>query len=324
MFCRISNCIVSIATLAFVFLLPVGASAEIRHWEDASGLYSVDADFVTSDDKLVVLAKEDGELVVLRRDELSTADREFLTELLARRTKAAESSELAGEGISRWKLLDGSIIQGELVGFGDQKLIVKRERGDLYVNEYKLDALPMAYEKVVPHVVSAIDGKPLENLNELEKHLADGGGGPFEYDIEGVQLKLAEGGAITIPLPLLASEEAKAIMPGFTRWKAARAEEVAEEDRYEAETRERLALDSYQRLRQRESIRDRQFKMMELGLLQVGTGIVDVWEVALFPNNAYGYPRSVVVSARDSLAAQQMAHQRYPRWRVGAVRKLSR
>ncbi len=311
--------------LAFGDDLPVAgskASGELRKWTDDSGRYGVEARFVTADDKLVVLEQADGELVVLQREQLSPEDEEFVTKRRAAPNLENDAS-LSIPNISTWHLRDGSVIEGQLAGFGSQKMVVVRERGELYVNKHKLGALPSAYDKILPTVVAVVDAVEIADVKALEKHLAALGGGPYEYVVEGVQLELAEGGAITIPISLLMPSDAKEIAPNFARWKASRAGEISEEDRYASESRERLMLDSYARLRTQEAYQQRQLKMVELGLLQVETGIVDAWEVTLIPNNAYGYPRSVVVPARDSLAAQQMAQQRFPGWTLGAVRKLS-
>ncbi len=317
------NCMLRLAFLASIAIVPAFAMAEMRKWQDVSGVYSVTAELVTSDDSLVVLEKQNGELEILLIEQLSPADREYVKEHLASEATGADGVEKPLKALSRWHLQDGSVIEGELTGFGSQQMIVRRERGELWVNEYKLNALPTAYAKVIPSVVSAVDGKPIEDLEKLERHLADGGGGPFEYVVEGIQLQLDEGGAITIPLALLTSSDAREIAPNFARWKAAQAEDISEEDRYATQSRERLVLDSYQRLRVQEAVRQRELKVLELGLLQVATGITDVWEVTLLPNTAYGYPRAVVVSARDSLEAEFRVQQMYPGWRLGPVRKLS-
>jgi hypothetical protein len=306
---------------AFSTILPATAMAEMRKWKDDSGLYSVTAAFVTADDKLVVLETEGGELAILQRDQLSAEDRQYLAERSAQDISADTVSLPKTD--STWHLQDGSVIQGKLVGFGSQTMVVRRERGEVWVNEYKLDSLPLAYTKVLPNVIGTVDNKAVEDVMDLEKHLADGGGGPFEYVVEGVQLHLNEGGAITIPIGLLTSSDAKEIAPNFARWKAAQAEEISEDERYATQSRESLVLDSYQRLRTQEEVRQRNSKMFELGLLSVATGITDVWEVTLLPTNAYSYPQTVVVSARDSLIAQQMVQQKYPNWRLGPIRKLN-
>jgi hypothetical protein len=64
--------------------------------------------------------------------------------------------------------------------------------------------------------------------------------------------------------------------------------------------------------------------MMQLGLM-VAAGGLELWEVEVSrPNNTvYGYRTSVVIPARNSLAAQQIAQKRYPGWTVGAAANMS-
>ena len=95
----------------------------------------------------------------------------------------------------------------------------------------------------------SFDKKRIVSLDKLEEHLADLGGGPYKYTVSGVQLDLKDWGVITIPLTLLATEEATEVAAGFERWQASQEEGISEEDRYETESRERLAL--YGRDRQR-------------------------------------------------------------------------
>ena len=155
------------------------------------------------------------------------------------------------------------------------------------------------------------------------QHLAGGGGGPFAYEVRGIQLELKQGGVFTVPLEFLEPAEAELVSPGFERWLAARVESTSELDRYETDTRERLMLDSYARLRGEEQAGLQAMKLVELGLLSVNAGVTEIWEVGLLPNTRYGFPRSVLVPGRDSLSAQEIAVQRYPGWQVGYARKIS-
>ena len=63
---------------------------------------------------------------------------------------------------------------------------------------------------------------------------------------------------------------------------------------------------------------------MQLGLLAVGSGVTDLWEVYLEPGpRVRGYPQAVVVPARDSDSASYIALQKYPGYVLGPVRKLA-
>ncbi len=319
------------------------AIAQMRQWQDPSGQYRVEAKFVTADEKHVVLKQADGELVILQRDQLSSDDQQFLGKQVVddqaqsfpqqsaqadnegtEEPTAEEKATAQAKRISKWQLRDGQFVEGLLVGFGSQDLVVRRERGKVFVNDMELKMLSPAYQKILPSVASVVDAQPIQDVEELEKHIADLGGGPIKYVVQGIQLGTPLGGTVTIPIELLESQESQLVTPGFARWRAAHAEELSEADRYAVDNRERLILDSYERTREEETAAKRRaLKRIELGLLSVEAGIVDIWEVTLYPNTQYGYPQFVVVPARDSQAAKFAALQKYPGWVAGAIRKLS-
>ncbi|MEO8268814.1 MAG: SHD1 domain-containing protein [Aureliella sp.] len=333
--------------------------AQQRQWQDMSGLYRVTASLVTYDDNLVVLRKSDGELVALNRAELSVDDGDFLAiqddskssnqdadrapvDAQADKIEAGVAQSPRGDvstvnipdtsedvakrkaaKLTRWRLRNGEELEGKLTGFGSQVFHLKRQGGVIRVNDVSIKDLPSAYQLILPPLVSKIDRMPIADLKELEKHLAAGGGGPFAYEVNGIQLDLQQGGVFTVPLEFLEPAEAALVAPGFARWLAARVESVSVQDRYETDARERLMLDSYSRLRGLENVDDRALKMVELGLLSVNAGVTELWEVGLLPNTPYGFPRSLIVPGRTSLAAQEIAMQRFPGWQVGYARKVS-
>lgn len=318
--------------IAITLLTVTQAKAEVRQWADESGKFSVEAELLTADKDFVVLErKTDGELIAVRRKELSKKDQAFIsanTDDQANDTSTAQKLEDSANQTSQpydstWKMSDGQIVKGRLIGFGTQELIIKRERGRIFVNDRELDELPPAYAKIVPDVVSRVDDKEIKTREELESHLADNGAGPFTYRVEGIQLELATWGAITIPVSLLAANEAKQVQPAWERWQASNDDGVSESDRVATSSQERLVLDSQERYRRRAEQRERLLKMMELNLLAVQSDITDVWEVALYPRQRYGYPRTVVVTARDSLQAKQQVIRKYPGWRIGPIAKVS-
>ncbi len=335
--------IASVHGLCVMLLLASVATAEDRQWSDLSGLYRVNASLVTADDRLVVLRQSDGELVILKREQLSEADQEYLSKNSDGLSSAKESEKkpvadattdekpiTTADGvtdipsqITRWRLRSGGEIRGQLVGFASQMFTIRRVQGKVLVNEIALADLPAAFDLILPAVVSKIDNKPIVDRQELEKHIASGGGGPFAYTVNGVQVQLEEGSTLTIPIEFLESGEANLVMPGFKRWLAAREGEVAEDDRYNTDSRERLMLDSYARLRGPDNVAERNYRQLELGLLTVNAGITEIWEVALLPNAPYGYPRSVLIPGRDSATAEQIALRQYPGWQVAYVKKLS-
>ena len=112
--------------------------------------FSVDAEELTTDENFVVLErKKDDELIAVRRSELSEQDQQFIDD--NERVASAEkpnSIERPGSPAgdrqqpnydSTWKLADGQVVTGRLMGVGRQELVIRRERGDILVNDRKPD-----------------------------------------------------------------------------------------------------------------------------------------------------------------------------------------
>lgn len=294
-----------------------------REWKDKSGKFSVQAEYLASDESQVVIRNEQDELLVVQLEELSEADRQFIRE---------QQQEAAGvtPQASTWNLRGGGELQGKARGFNQQKLTLERVRGDVYVNDRKLSELPEAYQRLVPRIVAQIDETTLQSREDLDKYVAKNGGGPFGYQYEGLELVLDGGVTVTVPLALLQEETAADLRPGFERWKNAQMRQTPDAEREDVEQRERLMIDSYSREQQRARAAraaranqnwSRRMKVMQLQLLAAETGLVDLWEVMLLPPNSYGYPYYVVVPARNSLIAQRIAMQRYPGWRMVGIRE---
>ncbi len=292
----------------------------------------MEAELVTANEGYVVLErKADGELLAIRRNELSEKDQNYISanekngndESSAKEGQTKATTDKSPQHDSIWNLSDGEVVKGRLIGFGTQELVIGRERGRIMVNDRSLDELPPAYEKIVPDVVSHVDNQKITSRETLEAHLADLGGGPFTYRVEGIQLDLATFGTLTIPVSLLTASDAEQVKPGLERWRVSQDDGVSVSDRSATSSRERMVLDSQERYRRNAQQRERQLQMMELNLLAIESGITDAWEVAIYPNQRYGNPRTVVVNARDSLQAQQQVVRRYPGWRIGAIVKAS-
>ena len=63
--------------------------------------------------------------------------------------------------------------------------------------------------------------------------------------------------------------------------------------------------------------------MLQLQLQAVDAGVVDLWQVRMFPPaGASGVPLAVVVPARDSRAAAAEAMRRNPGYVVGPISKI--
>jgi len=322
-----------------MLLTPLSLRADERIWHDVTGKYSVDAKFVTADDIHVVLERPDDKVIMVRRNQLSPEDEKYVADRFKNISRVGrdtsnepnrepERSNVAQQLNSKWQFFDGEPLVGWMVGYGAEQFIVARQRGDIVVNDRKLEDLPANYEKIVRDVIASVDKTPLADRKALSSHLAKQGGGPYSYSVEGVQFQLATDGempapSVTVPLGLLASEDAEAVAPGFQRWRAAQEKDVPDEVRSVVDSRESLMLDNYQRSRSLEAAKRRQLQMIELQLLAADAGVTDIWQVELIPPIGYGYPFTVVVPGQNSFIAQSRAAKRFPGMKVGASRKLS-
>ena len=314
---------------------------QVREWQDASGKYIVKASYVNADEDLVVLEAAD-KLIVVQQNELSEGDQEYVQSRLAAARKEDSESERKRDDLnqeanapknskrkdksdSKWTLRDGEVVRGSLVGFASQDYVVNRERGKVYVNGKELERLPPAYGKIVPDGVATQDKVKITNASELEEHLADRGGGPLTYRVEGVQVVLETGDTMTIPVTLLSKAEKEDVLPGFRRWKAAQEKEVDDKDRAANSKVERLLLEAHGRDPARRLLRQqRQLQFLQLSLLSSDVGATNLWQVALHSGRPYTHPYVVMVPAENSLIAQRRALVNHPGWKAVGVRQLDR
>lgn len=305
-----------------------------REWHDPSGRYSVTASFVNADEDLVVLESND-QLLVVSRNELSDEDREFVKARLAlvdkrrrevdldnSRDTNAETPKIRGFD-SSWTLRDGETVKGSLIGFGYHNYVVTRDRGKVFVDGELFDERDSAIRKIVPNLVTSSDKVEINNVDDLEDHLADKGGGPLTYRAEGIQVVLETGDTVTLPIAILNESEMEDVLPGFRRWKASLEEGVAEEDRSLTSNVERLLLRTYGNDPTKRLLRQqRKLQFLQLGLLAADVGATDLWQVALHSGRPYTYPYLVLVPAENSLIAQRRALLRFPGWKAVGARQL--
>jgi len=86
--------IVLITAMLLAVWAPVGSA---RTWTDSTGKYTVEAEFVDSEDGKVSLKKEDGTVVNLPIQKLSKADQEFIRGELAKRKPKKPEANLIWE-----------------------------------------------------------------------------------------------------------------------------------------------------------------------------------------------------------------------------------
>lgn len=309
-----------IALLVLTTLIGKGSWA--REWGDKTGQFKVEAELVAVDDTLVVLKTAKNNLLAVRIDQLSDKDREFVSS-----TSARESIEklYAASSQPTFTLTDGTVIKGVVTGYGVFPLVVQRKNAIVMVGETEYKELVPAYRAIVPEIVGHFEASELKSYEDLEKWLKDKVG-PHRYDIQSATIQTNEDGTVQIPLFMFSPADRHELDAGFARWKALHSSKlnVESKDRYGRDEALRLAAISRYRNQERlESIRESNYRIMQLELLALNAGLTEYWEVSLQSPNAYLPSVSVVVSARDSFTAESIARSKYPTFTTNYVRKLA-
>jgi len=285
-------------------------AAEAREWSDSTGKFKVKGDLITFSDRLAVLKRLDKKLVAVPLDKLSKADQEFIQTKEAEATPARASSEL-----QTWTMRNGQKVVGRVVDYARKHLTIQRRRGSVYVNDRALQNIPDIYRKILPRIVGHYEKVELDTTEALEKWIVALKGEPREYDVEGVLMELENGDEVGVPFFFFSDDDLKVLKPGWNQWLAAEKDKQARENHA-------LLLQAQAEAYQRDHEANEQASMMKLEALAYLTG--DLWEVRLIPQNAgAGGPLSVVVPARNSRAAAEVALSKHPGYAVGPIGRVS-
>ncbi len=291
----------------------VSVAAEARQWTDATGTYSIEAEVFGFDDENVILLREGGELGMLKIDELSASDQQYLT------SKQAE--ELNGknlQGAQVWTSESGLSLVGRIVDYVRDEITIQRRRGRMYVNDRVFSNLPELYQKLLPEVIEHFDGIAIPDDRALRTWLLSLGGKPRTFHIEGVILEWENGDEYAIPFFVFSEQDQAWLKQGWADWLAA--DHVYDE-------RDDLAfrLAAYAAAHVRNQKVSQQIALMNLNLQAVQAGLTSVWEVTLHPAPGNPKPpRWVVMPGRDSREATAAALQQNPGFVAGSVRRVSR
>ncbi len=281
-----------------------------REWRDATGKYSVEADLIASSEDRVVLKRKDDKLIAVETAQLSAADKEYLA--------SQEGAKLGEAGeLQTWTLRRGWKVVGRVVGYGRKEVVIQRRRGRIFVNDRLLNNLPEVYQYMLPRIVSHFEQIELEDARDFTNWVVAQRGEPRKYVVDGVMLELENGDEYAIPFIFFGPEDLKVLQPGWERWLAVHEDAVRrqQEDLYL-----RAQAEAYQQ--------DRRFNQqiagLQLLLMAVDVGVVDLWEVYLEPAAGVAAPPLVVVvPARNSQQAIDQALSRNPRYVLGAARRLN-
>lgn len=302
-----------LALVSFGLVLLGTTTVHARTWKSAVGEYSLQADAIAFNETTVILKKGSGDLVAVELAELCEDDREYV--------KSKEFGEAISESLSElqtWTSEDGLKIRGRVLAFGRKDLSVYRQRGKVIVNGTPFAKIDPLQQQVVLKALSELEGQTLSNEAQLTAWAKGLGGEAKVTPLEGVLMELESGDRIAVPFFLFDSKDRKALQPGWRAWLDAEKDEQMQQ-------RESLMMQSEAMQYQRNQQQYQQVELLKLNMLAVATGITSIWEVGLQANaGVYSRPTSVVVSARDSQTASQMAMQQYPGFQLAYVRRVSR
>ncbi len=303
------------STLATVVALIslLASSCYGRQWTSAAGGFTIDAEAISFNDKLVVLKKTTGELVAVELAELSKVDQDFV-----KSKEAADAEKKSADVMQTWTAKDGMKVRGRVLAYGRKDLSIHRKLGQVLINEQKFSKLDPLHQRLVLRIFSELEQTKIEDEKQLEEWAKTLGAAPKTYTLEGVLFELESGDEIGVPFFLFAPEELAILEPGWELWK-----ERAESD--ESRSRESFLVRSAAMAYQRDRAANQQIEMLKLDLLGAVAGVTAIWQVGLAPGpRTFGRPMTVMVTAQNSEIATQMALQRYPGYVLIGVRRASR
>jgi hypothetical protein len=293
-------------------------AAWARTWTSSKGDYTFEGDIVAINSSTVILKRARAErLVVVDIADLSAADQELLAE---KQRELAATDTADTDGWQTWTSIKGWQIRGRVQAFGRRELVIERSRGAVAVNGKAFSTLDALHQRLLLAALSQLENQTFENERDLSRWVMTLGGVPKSYQLEGVLMQLEGGETLPVPFFLFSKDDLQILQPGWESWQAAEDDKTLREREDLLVRQEAL---QYQAMQQR-AMKHEQMEVLKLNLLAAGTGLTSIWEVALFPApGTWGRPTTVVVSARDSLSATQMAVNQHPGYVAGPVRKVA-
>ena len=265
------------------------------------------------DDEHVILQREDGELGMLKIDEFSAADREYLN--------SREAEEINRKNIKSsqvWTTNSGLKLVGRVVDFARDEIAIQRRRGRMYVNDRAFANLPAFYQKLLPQIVEHFDGIEIPDDRALRNWLLSLRGQPRTFPLEGVILETEDGDEYAIPFFVFSQQDQKLLKAGWAEW-------LADQKDYDRRRADAFRLESLAAAHFQNQQIDRQIALMNLNLQAIQAGLTSAWEVTLYPVVGNPKPpRWVVMPGRNSAQATAAALQSNPGFVAGPVRRISR
>jgi hypothetical protein len=294
-----------LSTASVLLLASLPMTAFGREWSSPNGHYKIEAELIAFDDDTVVLKPKRGKLISAQLEELSDSDKAYV--------KSKADAPTGGEKMQTWTTAKGMKVRGRAVAYGKKQLNVQRQLGKVLINDQPFKKLEPVRQQIVLQTLSHLEGQSFDEV--LLTKWARGLGAEIKsYPLEGVLMELENGDSVGVPFFLFNKDDLEVLEPGWKSWLAASDDEAARENE-----------DLYIKAQAEEYQRDRQQKqrieLLKLEMLSRATGFLKAWEVRLEPTTGYGYPLRVLVPANDSATASNMALQKYPGYRVAAVKR---
>ncbi|MFN6131116.1 MAG: hypothetical protein ACK57G_19080 [Planctomycetota bacterium] len=312
----------SIVPMALAAVLCVsGLTAKGREFTDKTGQLKFEGTLIAVDAKEIVL-KLDGaikgrELLAIKIEDLSEEDQKWVaSEERQRELSNANEKE-------SWKLRNGMEIFGRVVDFARRDVTLQRRRGKLYVNDRPFESLPEIYRKMIPKIVAQFEKRPIDNEGQFQVWVLAQGAQARTFTCEGVLFEFPNGEEYGIPFFFFKPEELKDLEPYWNQWveseRAKDKEKAAEEMRQHS-----LYMQSDANATQQYQQQMLELSRLQLQMNAIAAGVTSMWEVYLYPPpGVMAYPISVVVTARNSDEAAQMAILQNPGFILGTVRKMA-
>ena len=301
--------------LFFVSLFPAWCRPlQAREWKDKSGNIKVQGTLVAADPKEIVIKLDQPvkgrELLAIEIAQLSDDDLKFVTQ-----DETAGQLKSATEKHS-WSLKNGLTIFGKVVGFDRRDVTLQRRRGKLYVNDRPYENLPEIYRRMVPKIVEYFEKKTFVDDSQFQDWVIAQRAEARTFTCEGVLMEFPNGDEYGIPFFFFKEMELKILEPQWDEWLAAHQANAVDDT--EEKRQHSLYLQSqaaaYQQAQQKEAYQQE----------MLSAGVTSLWEVYLFPPpGVAAYPISVVVSARNSFDAGNIAGTNNPGYIVGPIRKFA-
>ena len=307
----------SLALISLAFKSPV----EARQWRDQTGVYSIEADLIGFDDQTVILQRANKELGACEIDKLCEADREFL-----KSKQALEIHDSNLQKVQSWKLVNGLHMIGKIADYAKRDLTIQRRRGKVYVNDKSFTSLPPVYQKMLLAIVSEEEQQKIEAESDLNAWVLTLKGEPKEYHLEGVVMELENGDEHSIPFFMFVDQDRELLQGGFDEWLAHHGDVMEDDEvpQFTQPNEHQIMLQTLAATYHQDQQVNQQIALMNLQLQQVQAGITSPWEVTLYPGPGNrNPPRWVVVYARDSQIATNLAIQQNPGFVVGPIRRLN-